>query len=78
MNVPSGTGVAFQRLRLYQCILEGLSNSNTIACPPMRGDNTRALASGLAYVQVDIHDISVLYHLHQYGPCISGDISCSW
>ena len=26
-----------------------------MACPPVRGDNPRALASGLSYVQVDIH-----------------------
>ena len=76
MNVPTGTGVAFQRLRLYQCIFEGLSNSYTMACPPIRGDNSRALASGLSYVQVDKHDITILYHLHQCGPCISGDTSC--
>ena len=29
------------------------SNSYTMACPPVRGDNPRALASGLSYVQVD-------------------------
>ena len=28
-----------------------LSNSYTMACPPVRGDNPRALASGLSYVQ---------------------------
>ena len=30
------------------------SNSYTMACPPVRGDNPRALASGLSCVQVDI------------------------
>ena len=30
-----------------------LSNSYTMGCPPVRGDNPRALASGLSYVQVD-------------------------
>ena len=29
------------------------SNSYTMGCPPVRGDNPRALASGLSYVQVD-------------------------
>ena len=29
-----------------------ISNSYTIGCPPVRGDNPRALASGLSYVQV--------------------------
>ena len=27
-------------------------------CPPVRGDNPRALASGLSYVQVDKHGIT--------------------
>ena len=30
-----------------------LRNSYTMGCPPVRGDNPRALASGLSYVQVD-------------------------
>ena len=30
-----------------------LSNSYTMGCPPVRGDNPRAVASGLSYVQVD-------------------------
>ena len=46
-------------------ILEGLSNSYTMGCQPVRGDNPRALASGLSYVQVDKHGITILYHLHQ-------------
>ena len=29
-----------------------LSNSYTMACPPVRGDNPRALASGISYAQV--------------------------
>ena len=52
------------------------SNSYTIGCPPVRGDNPRALASGLSYVQVDKHGITILYHLHQCRPCTSSDISC--
>ena len=28
----------------------------------LSGDNTRALASGLSYVQADKHDIIILYH----------------
>ena len=54
-----------------------ISNSYTMACPPVRGDNPRALASGLSYVQVDKHGITILYHLHQCRPCSSRDISCS-
>ena len=42
-------------------------------CPPVRGDKPRALASGLSYVQVDKHVITILYHLHQYRPCTSQD-----
>ena len=35
-----------------------------MGCPPVREDNPRALASGLSYVQVDKHDITILYNLH--------------
>ena len=42
-----------------------LGNSYTMGCPPVRVDNPRALASGLSYVQVDRHGITILYHLHQ-------------
>ena len=42
----------------------GLSNSYTMGCPPARGDNSRALASGLSYVQVDKHGITILFQLH--------------
>ena len=35
-----------------------------MGCPPVRGDNPRGLASGLSYVQVDKHGITILYHLH--------------
>ena len=31
-----------------------------MGCPPVRGDNPRALASGLSYVQVDKHGITIL------------------
>ena len=55
---------------------EHLSNSYTMVCPPVRGDNPRALASGLSYVQADKHDITILYHLHQCRPCTARDISC--
>ena len=40
-----------------------------MGCPPVCGDNQRALASGLACVQVDKHGITILYHLHQCRPC---------
>ena len=47
--------------------------------PPVRGDNPQALASGLSYVQVDKHGITILYHLHQCRSCTSCDISyLSW
>ena len=52
-----------------------LSNSYTMGCPPVRGDNARALASGYSYVQVDKHDITISYHQHQCRPCKSRDIS---
>ena len=50
--------------------------SYTMGCPPVRGDNPRALASGLSYIQVDKHGITSLYHLHQCRPCTSRDILC--
>ena len=52
------------------------SNSYTMGGPLVRGDNPRALASGLSYVQVDKHGITILYHLHQCRPCTSRDMSC--
>ena len=56
-----------------------ICNSYTMGCPPVRGDNPRALASGLSYVQVDKHGILILYHIHQCRPCTSSGISClSW
>ena len=42
-----------------------LCNSYTMDCHPVRGNNPRALASGLSYVQVDKHGKTILYHLHQ-------------
>ena len=45
----------------------------TIVCLSVRGDNPRALASGLSYVKVDKHSITIFYHLHQCRPCISRD-----
>ena len=53
-----------------------LRNSYTMGCPPVRGDNPRALASGLYYVHVDKHGITILYHLYQCRYCTSRDISC--
>ena len=51
-----------------------LSNSYTIGCLSVRGDNPLALASGLSSIQVDKHGITILYHLHQCGPCTSQDL----
>ena len=53
-----------------------LCNNYIMGCPPVRGDNPRALASGLSYVQGDKHGITILYHLHECRPCTSRDISC--
>ena len=49
-----------------------LITSYTMGCPPVREDNPRALASGLSYVQVDKHDITILppssvYTMHSTG-----------
>ena len=45
-------------------------------CPPVRGDNPRALVNGLSNVHVENHAITILYHLHQCRPCTSQDILC--
>ena len=52
-----------------------ICNGYTMGCPPEREDNPRALSSGLSYIQVDKHGITILYHPHQCRPCISRDIS---
>ena len=36
-----------------------------MGCPPVRGDNPRALARGLSYVHVDKHGITILYHISE-------------
>ena len=36
------------------------SNSYTMCYPPVRGDNPRALSSGLSYVQVDKHGKTII------------------
>ena len=40
-----------------------------MGCPPVRGDNPRALASGLSYVHVDKHGITI------YATYISVDLA---
>ena len=53
-----------------------ISNCYTMVCPPVRGDNPRALASGLSYVQAGKHGITILYHLPSvYRPCTPRDSS---
>ena len=41
-----------------------LRKSYTMARPPIRRDNLRALASGLTCEQVDKYGLTILYHLH--------------
>ena len=43
--------------------MNNISYSYTMDCTPVRGDNPRALASGLSYVHVDKHGITILYHM---------------
>ena len=38
-----------------------IRNSYNMGCPPVRGDNPRALASGLSYVQVDNNGTTTTY-----------------
>ena len=40
--------------------LDVTSNTYTMGCPPVLGDNPRALASGLFYVHMDKHGINIL------------------
>ena len=40
-----------------------------MGCQHVRVDNPRALVSGLSYVQVDKHGITILCHLYQCRPC---------
>ena len=39
-----------------------------MGCPPVRGGNPRALASGLSYVNVNKHGITILYHRRDWLP----------
>ena len=41
------------KLKYMHSSLIVLCYSYNMGCPPVRGDNPRALASGLSYVQVD-------------------------
>ena len=52
-------------IRINHRCEDGIGYSYTMGCPPVRGDNPRALASGLSHIQVDKHGITTLYHLHQ-------------
>ena len=71
------TNLSAKYLVMYKVNTDGgISNSYTMGCPPVRGDNPRALASGLSYVQVDKHGLTILYQIHQCRPCTSSDISC--
>ena len=50
---------------IYHCMWSAtVCNSYRMGCPPVNGDNPRALASGLSYLQVDKHGITILYRLH--------------
>ena len=54
-----GNVISLSTLTCYLKFTDLLSNSYTMGCPPVRGDNPRALASGLSYVQVDKHGITI-------------------
>ena len=56
--------------------MDYMNNIYTTVCPAVRGDNPRALASGLSYTQVNNHGMTVSYHLHQCRPCTSRGIWC--
>ena len=46
-----------------------VSNSYTMVCPPVSGDNPQALVSGLSPGQVDKPWYNYLYHPNHYRPC---------
>ena len=48
-----------------KALKHSISKSHRMGCTPIRGDNPRALACGLSYVQVDRYGITILYHQHQ-------------
>ena len=56
-------------LNMHTFLLLSITCSYTMGCLHVRGDNPRALASGLSYVQVHKHGITILYHLHLCRPC---------
>ena len=54
----SKTALLAHTSRRFMC---ELCYSYTMGCLHVRGDNPRALASGLFYVQVDKHGITIFY-----------------
>ena len=58
------TNILQSLLEYPNFIINLKSNSYTMGCPSVRGDNPQALASGLSHVQMDKHGITILYHLH--------------
>ena len=75
-----GLGLWLREIPFLACLYEVIavavfSNSYTMGCPSVHGDNPQALASGLSYVQVDKHGITILDHLRQCRPCTSRDFS---
>ena len=62
--VPFGF-VLLPRKSIYHCMWSAtVRNSYPMGCPHVPVGNPRASASGLSYVQVDKHGITILYHLH--------------
>ena len=63
LHITLCSGIMVSRINLpYKLAhLHSLCNSYTMARPPVRGDSPRALASGLSYVQVDEHGITISY-----------------
>ena len=56
-------------LRIFSAAAKYKSNSYTMACALVRGDNPLALMNGLSSVLVDKHGIIILYQLLQCRPC---------
>ena len=68
-NVPPGPNLdqtVYKGCQQAALVGKASSNSYTIGCPSVRGDNPRALVRGLSYVQVDKHGTTILCHINQY------------
>ena len=58
-SLPRSCTQLLRSAYVRDAVYESVVYSYTAACPPVRGDNPRALASELSYVQVDKHGTTI-------------------